>query len=119
MTFMKKMSTLSTTCAALCLSSFLFATPNPIAPFPGGAGIIEREFEKEYGCHPFDDKQEVPVIQIDLPEEKLQVPDGIKVCVKYVLIHGNRAVASKEINHWIECWLSRFEKKELLGRLIR
>ena len=77
------------------LATALFAAPMP-PPVPG-AGVIERELEREYEAEPLEPGKEVPYVKIDIPEERLQLKDGVKVSVCRVEIIGNRALSTNEI----------------------
>lgn len=94
---------------ALCFGVFLFcfassfATPPPVP----SAGIIERELEKEYGAERLEPKKEVPQIQIDIPKEKLEMPDGISIQIDRIELRGNDSISSKVIEKWIAPCLGR------------
>lgn len=67
-----------------------------LPPVPA-SGIIERQIEKEYEAQPLDLDKKVPEIQIDIPREKLSLPDGVKVFICKVEIQGNKVISSKEL----------------------
>ncbi len=101
------------------LTLFLFCAVSLMAvppPVPS-AGVVEREIEKEYDGRPLEPEKEVPAIQIDIPEERLEIPDGKKLVVQNVEIQGNEAIPTWEILSWIEgyigCELSLKEVYEL------
>lgn len=75
-----------------------FAFPPP-AP---SAGIIEREIEKDYETKPFDQKREFPSLEIDIPEEKLAMPDDQKVFIKGIKVEGCHEISCKEISKHID-----------------
>jgi hypothetical protein len=50
----------------LCLG-MAYAAPPPVP----SAGVVERELEKEYKGKPLEPTKEIPSIQIDIPEERL------------------------------------------------
>ncbi|HEY4255097.1 MAG TPA: ShlB/FhaC/HecB family hemolysin secretion/activation protein [Chlamydiales bacterium] len=86
--------------AFICIG-VAYATPPPVP----SAGIIERELEKEYEATPLEPKKELPDVQIDIPEEKLEIPEGTSLEVKEVEIQGNEAISCEEIEKWVEGFL--------------
>jgi hemolysin activation/secretion protein len=81
----------------------LLAAPPPVP----SAGVVERELEKEYEGKPLEMNKEVPAIQIDIPDEKLEMPDGKKVFIQEIAIHGNESIATKEVLEWVNGYLNR------------
>jgi len=80
-------------CFLLLASWALYAAAPPV---PSG-GVIEREIEKEYEGQPLTPDKKVPEIQIDVPKEQLELPQGHKVYIYKVEIHGNHVVSTKDI----------------------
>ncbi|MFA6502034.1 MAG: ShlB/FhaC/HecB family hemolysin secretion/activation protein [Parachlamydiales bacterium] len=81
----------------------LFAVPPP-AP---SAGVVERELEKEYEAKPLDQEKIVPAIQIDIPEKRLEMPDGQKVLINRIEVKGNECISTKEIISKSKCYLNK------------
>ncbi|MBS0627353.1 MAG: ShlB/FhaC/HecB family hemolysin secretion/activation protein [Verrucomicrobia bacterium] len=81
----------------------LAATPPPVP----SAGIVERELEKEYEGKPFEADKEIPAIQIDIPRETLDIPDGKKIFIHQIAIKGNESIATKEIVSWLKDYLDK------------
>jgi hemolysin activation/secretion protein len=79
----------------------LTAAPPPL-PSAGAAGVVERQLEKEYEGQPLEPTREIPSIQIDIPEEKLEMPEGKKVFITGLEIHGNVSLSTKELLSLIE-----------------
>lgn len=78
----------------------LEAFPPPVP----SAGVVERELEKEYEAKPLEQDKQVPGIQIDIPKERLEMPEGKKVLIREIIFRGNTAVSSEELCRWIgEC----------------
>lgn len=87
----------------LLSSSILLLKPLAALPPPvPSSGIIEREIEKEYEGVPLDPVKEAPLIEIDIPEERLSLPSSQKVYVKEIQIQGNESISSEEIDDWID-----------------
>jgi len=87
----------------LAASMELLSAPPPVP----SAGIIERELEREYEGKPLEPDKEVPDIQIDIPKEKLEIPDGRKVYISRIKIKGNESISTKEILCWFKNYLNR------------
>lgn len=91
-------------------ASSLWALPPPVP----SAGVVERELEKEYESKPLEPTREMPAIQIEIPEEKLSIPDGKKVLIRSIEIRGNQSIPSKTILKWVEGYLnSELSLKEI------
>jgi hypothetical protein len=83
--------------ASCCIWFSLHAAPPPVP----SAGVVEREIEKEYEGKALElDKQE-PLIQIDIPDEKLEMEEGKKIFIRQVNLEGNSSISSKKILTWI------------------
>lgn len=87
-------------CACL-IAGQVIALPTPVP----SAGIIERELEREYEAEPLDPIRKIPSIEIDIPKEQLDLPEGVKVRIDCFILEGNNAISTKEITDWIrgEC----------------
>lgn len=84
------------------LLCFLVFTLNAAPPPVPSSGVIERQIEKEYEAKPFELDRKVPDIKIDIPEEKLQLPEGRKVYICKVAVRGNKVISSKELELLLE-----------------
>jgi hemolysin activation/secretion protein len=91
----------------VCASYFLLAALLADTPPPPSAGIIERELEKEYEQQPFQSDRESPPIQIDIPEEKLEIPEGKKIFIRKIKIEGNESISTKKVLSWIKSYLKK------------
>lgn len=80
---------------------------NVPTPPHGGAGVIERQIEKDYEGIPLEPEKVFPNIEIDLPKEKLKMPDGAKVLIKSVTFHGNTVITEKKLCEEIKGCLHR------------
>lgn len=87
---------------ALFGTVLLEATPPPVP----STGIIERELQKEYQAKPLEEEKEVPEIEIDIPKEHLEMPEGKAIRICHVEICGNEAISSEEICSWLESHLN-------------
>lgn len=83
---------------SFCFIAIVEALPPPVP----SAGVVERELEKEYEEKPLNQHPSIPSIQVDIPEEKLFLPDGKKVLVQKIQIQGNEAIRKEEICSWVQ-----------------
>jgi hemolysin activation/secretion protein len=89
--------------ASCCIWLSLYTAPPPVP----SAGVVEREIEKEYEGKALElDKQE-PLIQIDIPDEKLEMEEGKKIFIRQVSLEGNTSISSKKILTWISSFLNK------------
>jgi hemolysin activation/secretion protein len=77
-----------------CLIPILVHSAPPPVP---GAGVIEREIEREYEGQPLEEEKEIPSVEVDIPEERMTLPSDEKVYVKLVKVEGNCALSTPEI----------------------
>ncbi len=89
-------------CLCVCFNS-LSALPPPVP----SAGVIERELEKEYESKPLELEKQIPSIQIDIPEERLKMPEGKKVLIKKISFKGNESVSDKELQRWVKGYVDK------------
>ena len=87
----------------LALGIPLAALPPPVP----SAGVVERELEREYEGHPFIPGEKVPPIVIDIPEEALEFPTGIKVLIREVVVSGNESLCGDEVCAAVSSYLDR------------
>ncbi|MBN1914948.1 MAG: ShlB/FhaC/HecB family hemolysin secretion/activation protein [Parachlamydiales bacterium] len=84
----------------------LFATAPPVP----SSGVIERQLEKEYETEPLKPDRKIPQIEIDIPEERLSMPEGLKVYIREIRLKNNEALSStailKQIENRLHCSLS-------------
>jgi len=84
-------------------SAALYAAPQPVAPPPvPGAGVIEREIEREYEAEPIEPGKEIPYLKVDIPEERLRLKGGASVNVCLIEIVGNTAISTGQILRWLQ-----------------
>src|SRR5271154_3332730 len=81
----------------LCFFLWIVGTLSAAPPPAPSAGIVEREIEKEYDGKPLEPNKNVPAIQIDIPEERLNLPEGRKVFVSCVKVQGNESIPEKKL----------------------
>lgn len=99
---MHRISWLLLIIATVCIAQ-IGATPPPVP----SAGVVERELEKEYEGKPLEPNKAAPAIQIDIPKEKLELPDDGKVMVRQIEIKGNESIATDKIMSHVDPFLNR------------
>ena len=87
----------------------LFAALVALPPPVPSAGIVERELEKEYEAQPLEEPREVPAIQIEIPNERLDLPEGVSLFVKKIQLEGNTILTPTQY----EPLLTAYENQDL------
>lgn len=82
----------------LALPALLPAIPPPVP----SAGVVEREIEYNYESKPFELKGEMPAVEVDIPEARLDMPSDATVFIKQVVIEDNSVICDEEIQGWIQ-----------------
>lgn len=70
-----------------------WATPNPRIP---PAGLVDRQIEQEYEAQKIEAEKAVPLLEIDIPEDQLDVGDET-VEIQEVSLLGNEIFSTKEL----------------------
>ncbi len=81
----------------LVFAAALYGGPPPVP----SAGVVERELEREYENEPLKPQKEVPSIQIDIPKERLDIPEGRCIEVKHIEVIGAQSISKKEVQSWV------------------
>lgn len=87
----------------LALGIPLAALPPPVP----SAGVVERELEREYEGRPFIPGEKVPPIIVDIPDETLEFPTGIKVLIREVVVSGNECIRGDEVCAAVSSYLDQ------------
>lgn len=66
-------------------SNSLFAEVIPSA----SAGVIDRQIEEQYKAKEISPDKEIPILEIDIPDKKLEIQEGETLFVKDVIFEGN------------------------------
>ncbi|MES2199149.1 MAG: ShlB/FhaC/HecB family hemolysin secretion/activation protein [Chlamydiota bacterium] len=80
-----------------------------VGPPSTSAGIVEREIEKEYELKKIEPQREIPLIEIDIPEEQLDMGDGETALITSISLQGNDVLSSKVIRSLV----AKYENLEL------
>jgi len=71
------------------------------------AGVIDRQIEQLYDAKKIEPEKEIPLLEVDVPEQQLKVSDGETVYVKKVVFEGNCEISSKTLNKCIRSHLDK------------
>lgn len=92
-----------------------------VPPPNTSAGVIEKEIEREYNGKEIAPEREMPLLEIDIPEEQLSMSDNETAFIKTIKLQGNDVLSSKVVNRIIAEYENRdlkmSEIKELCLRL--
>ncbi|MES2200362.1 MAG: ShlB/FhaC/HecB family hemolysin secretion/activation protein [Chlamydiota bacterium] len=81
-------------------------------PSSASAGIIEQQIEQEFNVKGLPEDRPVPLLEIDIPEKKLHIPEGISAFIDHIYLEGNTLLSAKEVNKAFFPYLHR----ELTGQ---
>ena len=70
---------------AIYFPTVLMAVSNP-PPVPP-AGVVERQIEQEYEVQKIDPEKQIPLLEIDIPEKKLDLGKGT-IYLKKIVFEG-------------------------------
>ncbi len=106
-------------CLALLSSNVCFA--EFVGPPSGAAGVVEKEIQREYTPQDMSPEKNVPLLEVDVPEQTLNLPEGISVQIDQIRVEGNESLSAKEIDSVLMPYLNRKlsgkEVKELCAQL--
>ncbi len=78
-----------------------------VGPPSSSAGVIEREIEKEYEAKEISPEKPVPSLEIEIPQEQLEVPDGEKVEIQKIEFTGNEVLSSDDLAPFVAPYTNR------------
>lgn len=90
------------TVVLLIITSALFLSFKPLPREVAGAGIVEKQLEKEFEGQLFDIHKPMPPLQIDIPEEHLELPEGVRVYIGCVKICGNETFSTQFLEEAVQ-----------------
>lgn len=92
-----------------------------VGPPSGAAGVVEKEIQKEYSPQDLSPDKDVPVLEVDVPENRFAMPDGAFIQIEHIRVEGNESLSAKEIDAVLIPYLNRKisgkEVKELCTKL--
>jgi hemolysin activation/secretion protein len=86
----------------------LFAAGPPAA---ASAGIQERQVARQFNLQNLSPDSDIPLLEVDIPREVLNIPEGISVYVENIAVKKNFPLFDKEIS----AVSSKYENRELNG----
>ncbi len=89
------------------LSAFILTRPIEAAPASGAAGVVQRAVEQEFKVEDISPEKEVPLLEIDIPTEVLDIPTGIAVHIESIILQGNTVLSEKEIKRLLDPYCHR------------
>ena len=94
---------------------FLLKSETSFAEFVGppssSAGIVERFIQKEYSAETLPPEKEIPLLEVDVPQKTLNIPEGRPVLIKQIRVEGNESLSPKLIDEVLIPYLG----KEMTG----
>ncbi len=72
-------------------------TTTHVNPPSTKAGVLERTIEREYEAQPMAPNREVPLLEVDIPEQQLTFGDHLSIFIEDIQIQGNKIVKSREL----------------------
>lgn len=96
----------------LTVASLAFLFPSlvhavfPVPP-PADAGIIQKEIEREYEAKKIPPEREVPMLDIEVPKEQLQIEGDVKVYISKVELAGATIYSEKKLQRLLAPYLQK------------
>jgi len=84
---------------------FLSAAPLQIPSSSGG--IIDKEIEQQYETKPISPDKDIPLVEVEIPEETLDMPDSEKVFIKKIEVSGNEIFSAKDFKKIVDSYEGR------------
>jgi hemolysin activation/secretion protein len=85
------------------LPALLVASSNRLVP---PAGVVEREIESEYETIEIDPEKQIPLLEIEIPEEQLDL-GGETAFIDSVEFSGNEMLSNKELQRVVKKYMHR------------
>ncbi len=82
-------------------------TTTHVVPPSAEAGVLERTIEKEYEAKPLPPKREIPLLEIDMPEEQLNLDSRTIVFIENIEIENNTIFKTKTLRKLISSYENR------------
>lgn len=71
------------------------------------AGIIEKQLQQEFSLDKLPPDRSVPVLEIDIPENRLRLPQGIMTRINTVILEGNTVLPESAITDAFSEYIGR------------
>lgn len=76
------------------------------------AGVVERQIQAEYNIQTLSPQREIPLLEVDIPNEVLDIPDGISAYVEHIVVQSTYPL----FNEKIKAITDLYENRELNGK---
>lgn len=76
------------------------------------AGVIEKQIQEEFELGGLPPDRSIPLLEIDIPEEQFDIPEGASAYIERICLEGNTVLPQKIISEALCPYL----KKELKGK---
>ncbi|MBM3208150.1 MAG: ShlB/FhaC/HecB family hemolysin secretion/activation protein [Chlamydiae bacterium] len=77
------------------LSPLYGVTPPPAS----NAGIIDKEIQDQYEVNIFSPTKDIPVLDVDIPFQKFDLPEGISVQINTFIFQGNTIFSDQQLQN--------------------
>jgi len=88
----------------------LFPTVLSAAPLlvpSSSGGIIDKEIEQQYETKPISPEKEIPVVEVEIPEETLSKPYAKKVYIQKIQVGGNEIFSEEDLKEIVSSYENR------------
>jgi hemolysin activation/secretion protein len=82
-------------------------TTTHVAPPSTNAGVLDRTIEREYEAQPMPPNREVPLLEVDIPDEQLNFGEHRAVFIERIEIEGNKCIKTKGLRSILRCYEGR------------
>jgi hemolysin activation/secretion protein len=98
-------------CASLVIPYSLFGKGSEGSPSIS-AGVVERQIQTEYNIETLSPHREIPLLEVDIPSEILDIPVGVSAYVKHIVVQREYPLFEDAMRSIT----SRYENRDLNGR---
>ncbi len=103
----------------LLIAGLLFGSVELHAAFASSAstsaGVLERTIEKEYNPEVIKPKRDIPVIEVDIPEEQFDMVEGQTVHIEAIVLEGNEVIKTRKL----QAITAQYEHRDLSMKDVR
>lgn len=78
-----------------------------VGPPQSSAGIVEKQIQKEYEVQDLSPTKELPLLDVDVPKEKLVIPQGRPVLIHTFVFTGNHSLSDKDLQKIVAPYVGR------------
>ena len=86
-----------------------------VGPPSNSAGVVEKQIEREYDGKKVEPQRDVPLLEVDLPQDQLDIGNNERAWIDTIQLVGNTTLSMKEI----QAIIAPYEHRELMMREIR